>query len=630
MQTGNSKFQRLNDFAFGGAVALLLILIIQALFLNVNWIISDEHVFITSLAVGKPIPWSSNTSLAIGRFGPLCWQYYNILHLLSVPPDSMPFWMMFINLLRFGAIAFFCIYIFLDCYRDIQKIPAVYGFMRWWLIAVCALILTSPDFMRMFQETIFHEVSVMFWFCAALAAFVRGRQKNDSPVWYAISILSWIISFFYKETCFIVPLVFASSFLIFQWEKLNSKSRTCFIVTAGSALLYLTVYYFLVYRNIAVSYTSGRLDKNISLFAVCIEVLKNNLMLFCIVLAGIIRGFARLFQRKSDGMFLDALLFSSVAYSLAFIILRIPEQRYFPPAILLGLPAAFYYLLKFCLAIKWQRSAVCSVLILTAAAAAFYIHPAYAEFRKNQTARINDMKELKAAADKIRQTEGTVYILRKNYHPGTMLAIMNEYTSILYNRYITYALSPSPAREKIKTVQKCPELTKNDVCLISDFAETYLPVPYREITYGRIYYGPYQKKRYSLIDYKQQECLSGFSSLENGFRWTDGRHAAVNAPLKLDLVGKKLKMNLEITGIFLPKGTENLPVTCSINGKTVAEWLLNNTQTKYSCVIPAELAQNEITVSFDIPHARSPQSLGISPDTRVLGFMFNNLEFSLK
>lgn len=630
MQTGNSKFQRLNDFAFGGTAALLLILIIQALFLNVNWIISDEHNLITSLAVGKPIHWSSNTNLAIGRFGPLCWQYYNILHLLSVPPDSMPFWMMFINLLRFGAIAFFCIYIFLDCYRDIQKNPAVCGFMRWWLITVSVLILTSPDFMRMFWETVFHEVSVMFWFCAALAAFVRARKMNDSPLWYAISILSWIISFFYKETCFIVPLVFASSFLLFQWEKLNTKNKVYFMVTAGSALLYLAAYYLLIYRNIAVSYTSGRLDKNISLAAVGIEVLKNNLMLSCIVLIGFIRGFVRLFQRKSDGMFLDALLFSSVAYSLAFIILRIPEQRYFPPAILLGLPAAFYYLLKFCLTIKWQKSAVCAVLILSAAAAVFYIPPTYAEFRKNQTARINDMKELKAAADKVRQTDGTVYILRKNYPQGTMLAIMNEYASILYNMYITYALSPSPASEKIKTVQKCPELTGNDVCFISVFAKTDLPVPYKKITYGRIYYGPYQKKRYSRIDYKQQECLSGFSSLGNGFRWTDGKHIAINILLKPELVGKKLKMDLEITGVFLPQGTEKLPVTSSINGKTVAEWLLNNTQTKYSCVIPAELAQDEITVVFDIPHACSPQSLGISSDTRVLGFMFNNLEFSLK
>ena len=211
-----------------------------------------------------------------------------------------------------------------------------------------------------------------------------------------------------------------------------------------------------------------------------------------------------------------------------------------------------------------------------------------------------------------------------------MLAIMNEYASILYNMYITYALSPSPASEKIKTVQKCPELTGNDVCFISVFAKTDLPVPYKKITYGRIYYGPYQKKRYSRIDYKQQECLSGFSSLGNGFRWTDGKHIAINILLKPELVGKKLKMDLEITGVFLPQGTEKLPVTSSINGKVVAAWQLSNTQTKYSCVIPAELAQDEITVVFDIPHACSPQSLGISPDTRVLGFMFNNLEFSLK
>lgn len=331
------------------------------------------------------------------------------------------------------------------------------------------------------------------------------------------------------------------------------------MVTAGSALLYLAAYYLLIYRNITVSYTSGRLDKNISLAAVGIEILKNNLMLSCIVLIGFIRGFVRLFQRKSDSMFLDALLFSSVAYSLAFIILRIPEQRYFPPAILLGLPAAFYYLLKFCLAIKWQKSAVCTVLILSAAAAVFYIPPAYAEFRKNQTARINDMKELKAAADKVRRTDGTVYILRKNYPPGTMQAIINEYVStLLYKTYMSYVLSPSPASEKIKTVQWCPELTKNDVCFISDFAETDLPVPYKKITYGRIYYGPYQKKKYSRIDYKHQECLSGFSSLESGFRWTDGKHIAINVSLKPELVGKELKMDLEITGVFLPQGTEKL------------------------------------------------------------------------
>jgi len=121
--------------------------------------------------------------------------------------------------------------------------------------------------------------------------------------------------------------------------------------------------------------------------------------------------------------------------------------------------------------------------------------------------------------------------------------------------------------------------------------------------------------------------LSGFSSRENGFRWTDGNKAEISFHIKTPEEPIK-NCQLIITGFFFtdPKN----PVQrfgIKVNGKELG-WKEGSESNEYSFDIPVELVNNvdKLNIEILLPDAKSPSSVGMSSDTRVLGLALQKLE----
>jgi hypothetical protein len=75
---------------------------------------------------------------------------------------------------------------------------------------------------------------------------------------------------------------------------------------------------------------------------------------------------------------------------------------------------------------------------------------------------------------------------------------------------------------------------------------------------------------------------------------------------------------------MVSEANPNLPVRIIANGKLVAEWTLGPDREVHrrSVDLPAEVVAGaaELVLAFEIPTPRSPESLGWTSDSRLLGF----------
>ncbi len=111
---------------------------------------------------------------------------------------------------------------------------------------------------------------------------------------------------------------------------------------------------------------------------------------------------------------------------------------------------------------------------------------------------------------------------------------------------------------------------------------------------------------------------SGWSKTEDQQTWTEGNSAVLN----FNGLPPSQPLKLRITLLPFTKEPE-LPaqsIEVYANGKKVADWQVANKQ-EYTALIPAEAVGNTgtLTLEFRIPKVASPQSLGVSTDSRQLG-----------
>ena len=111
---------------------------------------------------------------------------------------------------------------------------------------------------------------------------------------------------------------------------------------------------------------------------------------------------------------------------------------------------------------------------------------------------------------------------------------------------------------------------------------------------------------------------SGWSKTEDQQTWTEGNSAVLN----FSGLPPSQPLKLRITLLPFTKEPElpAQPIEVYANGKKVADWQVANKQ-EYTASIPADAVSDTgaLTLEFRIPKAASPQSLGISADSRQLG-----------
>uniref|UniRef100_Q02BJ9 Uncharacterized protein n=1 Tax=Solibacter usitatus (strain Ellin6076) TaxID=234267 RepID=Q02BJ9_SOLUE len=103
--------------------------------------------------------------------------------------------------------------------------------------------------------------------------------------------------------------------------------------------------------------------------------------------------------------------------------------------------------------------------------------------------------------------------------------------------------------------------------------------------------------------------------------WTIGHSASIVVPLDQPLT-ETVPMALVISDCMVNAAAAKLPVSVKANGRTVAEWVLDNRKPHTrSFMLPAEAvaAAPKLTLTFEIPDPRSPVSFGWGPDPNPLG-----------
>lgn len=109
----------------------------------------------------------------------------------------------------------------------------------------------------------------------------------------------------------------------------------------------------------------------------------------------------------------------------------------------------------------------------------------------------------------------------------------------------------------------------------------------------------------------------GWSGNENEFRWTDDDEAAIVFALN-DITDADLQMKL--SPFLVPGQVSEQRVIISLNGRKIETLALRETAAReYSLALPQELLRRKNILTFELPDAASPMSLGISNDSRLLG-----------
>ena len=130
-------------------------------------------------------------------------------------------------------------------------------------------------------------------------------------------------------------------------------------------------------------------------------------------------------------------------------------------------------------------------------------------------------------------------------------------------------------------------------------------------------------------EYQEQYVLGGLGSPEQTLTWSVGN--TVNFGIAIASFEESLFMDLEV----FPFVSENLVpkqnVLVSINGEILEKWVFESSAvSRRRLIIPAGTINPEETfvLSFQLPDAVTPVSLGINADSRQLGLGFISMVFS--
>lgn len=116
----------------------------------------------------------------------------------------------------------------------------------------------------------------------------------------------------------------------------------------------------------------------------------------------------------------------------------------------------------------------------------------------------------------------------------------------------------------------------------------------------------------------------GWSGREQMARWTDRGSAAIVFSLA-DVRTSVLR--LEMAAFVAPPRLAAQRVRITINNQVVASLTLSQPQQNtYSFQLPRDLLRKENVLTFELPDAQSPKSLGVSEDGRLLGISLRSIQ----
>jgi hypothetical protein len=111
--------------------------------------------------------------------------------------------------------------------------------------------------------------------------------------------------------------------------------------------------------------------------------------------------------------------------------------------------------------------------------------------------------------------------------------------------------------------------------------------------------------------------ISGWSSAEKEFTWTEGKGAKLSFTLPQGESALTLRMKL--VGLIHPPEVSNQPVEVYVNGQKVADWQVA-APANFTATIPQKIAAaKQLEIELRTPKSTTPLALKMNDDARVLG-----------
>lgn len=312
-----------------------------------QWTYGDDHQFLVSTAIGKPIPSWIGTQPAIGRFWPLGQLDYDLL--LWVPAEYKCVAHFIFSALSFVLLAFL---IFGGVMETLKKYPQT---IRIWVAVLSSMMLTSSVY-PVFLYLVFAE-RVMTVLIGATFIFFLMLYRTDKWGYALGGLLCAAYLTFCKEIMF-GALALLAGYMLIMDKKATTTRRITWCILMAIAGTYICIYICYIYPQIQHVYNDER--PKFEIFPILWYMMIRLKMWYAAILVGIIRCYAIIIKKDREHLLYDAFLLAGFAYMSAMAVMRFADDYYYYPALaFVAIPTAYYlvYYLK-----EWGSIAILSLI----------------------------------------------------------------------------------------------------------------------------------------------------------------------------------------------------------------------------------------------------------------------------
>jgi hypothetical protein len=365
----NRKSLNVNNFLAGLVLGIIVLFLTFFIIYNANWSLGDQAQFLTTTALHKILSIHKYVIPSLGRFFPLGLMDYNLLLFFHNGNTATAHFI----LNAFSFLVFILVSLILF-YKIIFTESKNKQFI--WLL-VCTILFLISRVYSVFLDLIFPErivVTLLVLFILSTYQF----KKTDRWIYGILSLILAVYLVYCKEPLFGSIIIFALSDLIFNYRNLPKNYKIFLYLLIVNSLIFITLYYFLVFRFIVSVYSSNHGEINV--LDIILRMIWSQKIIILAVILFIPRIYSIIFKKDVFHLFFDGLLFSGLAYFVACLILKLNFTYYYLPSVILITPAIVYWLLYY-IKIKWT-------LIIMIVFALFYSYKLIAIIKESQNNRI--------------------------------------------------------------------------------------------------------------------------------------------------------------------------------------------------------------------------------------------------
>lgn len=589
-----------------------------------DFIFGDEHLFLSTVCQGIPCHMGMGIRSS-GRFYPL--QFWDINFVLLIPgltPDHYALAFYVRNVVLFSMTMLF-VFMLVSWLARERGVGGIRGNLIAFLVSVSALLI--PDFLRIFWHNIFAESRLVLLFVVFAWCVVKARTGNKG--WMTGAIVSALLSIGYKETSFIICVVFPLTMLIFKWRERHDDEwwnfcRMCYVLLA-IGMAYTAFYFGYWARGVTHSYNAGR---TLPLWGAIKFYMSIPLVAMSFAL-GVLRGVRVLFFKDRDSLVFDALLFSSLAIVCAYMAIGLVDRYYVVPSQCLLLIVSAYWLFWL---LRHKGYWGVAIFLLWFAACWLNVGHILRRWRIVFDKRCHDMPFMaQLAGDK---SISKIYF----YAPGERF---EGYRKRVFKAFFRNA--GGDLKTCIDGAGFNGNLSKNEVLVyhVSDRVWRERSRQFKRLglkvlksSWFEALYGPFQT--HSGVTSDGDTVLLEHSSDKDSFlsfyadgkegRWGNG-DVHIIVPIPVALRGKKLDAILDANAIFVKNRPQN---TLTVS---VADEVVFSSSAKRSgpmCLTVSESLTNTEKIDFRLQtsYVVNPKREGISGDPRDLGVYFRSLRLT--